>query len=228
MVETLTLETTDAESWAPQHWSRAEWFYMWTRGLDPWRIAVLCRVPHRKVYDHIRTRIMHKPELFGQRLMLHDRPAVPPGGLRKSKPTWEERCAELIEFRQAHGRFPRGYVQGESSLYSFLQSQRERYRAGMLAEGRKSYLDERVRGWLTPPKAERERALWDQRLGEMEKFLQDSGRYPRYKTAKDSSEKVLAVWVARQRDCQRRGVLDRRRQQRLDDRLPGWTAERLT
>lgn len=52
---------------------------MWTKGLDPWCIAVLCRVPYRKVYDHIRTRIAYTPELFGQRLMVHDQPALPPG-----------------------------------------------------------------------------------------------------------------------------------------------------
>ena len=124
MTSTSTLDPAETESWTPQHWSRQEWFYMWTKGLDPWRIAVLCRVPYRKVYDHIRTRITYHSELFGQRLMVHDQPALPPGGLKKPKPTWEERAADLVDFRQVYGRFPRGYLEGESSLYSFLQSQR--------------------------------------------------------------------------------------------------------
>lgn len=50
---------------------------MWVKGLGPWRIAVLCRPPHRKVCDHIRTRIVHWPELFGQRLMLQVSPHGP-------------------------------------------------------------------------------------------------------------------------------------------------------
>ena len=220
------MESTEEESWTPQHWSREEWFYMWTKGLDPWRIAVLCRVPYRKVYDHIRTRITYHPELFGQRLMVHDQPALPPGGLKKPKPTWEERAADLVDFRQVYGRFPRGYLEGESSLYSFLQSQRGRYRAGKLLRPRTHYLDENLPGWLTPPKAERESCLWEQRLVEAEEFLRDSGRFPQYKTASNSAEKVLAVWITRQRDCHRRGKLEGRRREKLDAKLPGWKVER--
>ncbi|WP_461171174.1 helicase associated domain-containing protein [Arthrobacter sp. Z1-15] len=222
MTGTTTLESAEPESWTPQHWSREEWFYMWTKGLDPWRIAVLCRVPYRKVYDHIRTRITYHPELLGQRLMVHDHPALPPGGLKKPKPTWEERAADLADFRQVHGRFPRGYLEGESSLYSFLQSQRGRYRAGKLLESRKHYLDENLSGWLTPPKAEREHTLWQQRLGELEKFLRETGRYPRYKTAASSAEKVLAVWYTHQRFRIRSGKLSELREKKLGRAIPGW------
>ena len=222
MTGTTTQKPSEAESWAPQHWSRAEWFYMWTKGLDPWRIAVLCRVPYRKVYDHIRTRITYHPELFGARLMVHVQPALPPGGLRKPKPTWEERAADLVDFRQMYGRFPRGYLEDEATLYSFLQSQRGRYRAAKLLESRKRYLDERLPGWLTPPKAERERALWEQRAGETEKFVRIYERYPRYKTAVDAQEKVLAVWLSRQLYCLRRGKLEVDRESWLNDRLPSW------
>ncbi|MCC9198512.1 M23 family metallopeptidase (plasmid) [Arthrobacter sp. zg-Y820] len=41
-------------------------------------------------------------------------------------------AADLVDFRQVYWRFPRGDVEGESSLYSFLQSQRGRYRADKL------------------------------------------------------------------------------------------------
>ena len=198
---------------------------MWTKGLDPWRIAVLCRVPYRKVYDHIRTRTMHNPDLLGQRLMVHDQPALTPGGLKKPKPTWKERCAELVTFRQVHGRFPRGYIEDEATLYSFLQNQRRQYRAGKLPDSRKIYLDEHVPGWLTPPKAERERALWEQRANETKTFVREQGRYPRYKGAVKPSEKMLAVWLNRQRHCQRLGNLGNCRRQWLNDHLPGWCGE---
>ena len=87
----------ETENWEPQHWSRQEWFYMWTKGLDPRRIARICRVPYRKVYDHMRTRVNHNPALFGHRLMLHDHPQLPRGGLGKKKPTWQERVDELVD-----------------------------------------------------------------------------------------------------------------------------------
>lgn len=207
-----------------QHWSREEWFYMWTRGLDPWRIAVVCRVPYRKVYNHIRNRVANKPELRGQRLMLHDHPQLPPGGLKKTPPKvpWIDRAAELVLFKHINGRFPRGYLDDESSLYSFLQHQRNRYRAGRLAESRKSYLDEHVPGWLTPPKKDREEALWQQRMDQLEKFISRQGRYPQYKTALDPLEKTLSVWVYRQRYCRRIGQLQTSRQEQLDQRIPGW------
>ena len=114
-----------------------------------------------------------------------------------------------------YGRFPRGYLEGESSLYSFLQSQRGRYRAGKLQEGRKRYLDKNLPGWLTPPKAEREHALWQQRVTELDEFIRAHGRYPRYKTAASPSEKILAVWLERQRDCLRTAKLTRSRQNQL-------------
>lgn len=213
----------EKENWEPQHWSRQEWFYMWTKGLDPRRIARICRVPYRTVYDHIRTRVNHNPALFGQRLMLHDHPQLPPGGLENRRPTWQERAVELAEFRQAHGRFPRGYIDGESSLYSFLQYQRKQYRAGRLPESRKLYLDENVSGWLTPAKTERERAMWQQRLGELEIFLRERGRYPRYKSAADPLEKSLAVWVARQRHCFRTRQMAEERERQLDSAAPDWS-----
>jgi hypothetical protein len=227
MTGSTDLETSETEPWNPQHWSRQEWFYMWTKGLDPWRIAVLCRVPYRKVYEHIRNRIAYHPELFGQRLMLHDHPQLPPGGLKKQKPKipWTERVRELAEFKRAHGRFPRGYIKAEQQLYTFMQYQRQQYRAGKLPEPRRRHLDENVPGWLTPPKRERENVLWQQRVKELEKFLRE--RYPRYKTATDSAEKVLAVWVERQRHCLRAGKLGWLRQRQLEAAAPDWSTTSL-
>ncbi|MDF2497138.1 MAG: helicase-associated [Arthrobacter koreensis] len=221
MTVTSTNELSARRDTEPQHWSREEWFYMWTKGLDPWRIASLCRVPYRKVYDHIRSTVIQNPALFGQRLMVHDRPAVPRGGLNKRR-SWEERCAELVNFRRQHGRLPRGYLDGESSLCSFLQYQREQYRAGKLPPSRKIRLDDQVPGWLTPPKAERERALWQQRVAELENFIRKHGRYPRYKYAVDQTEKVLAVWLQRQRQCARTGKLEPARESELNSAAPGW------
>ena len=229
MSRSATLEHDEPiDSLAPQHWSRTEWFYMWTKGLDPWRIAVLCRVPYRKVYDHIRARVSYKPELFGQRLMLHDHPQLPPGGVKKPKIPWMERAEELADFGRVHGRFPRGYLDGESVLYSFLQYQRKQYRAGKLPSSKKSYLDEHVPGWLTPPKKEREDSLWTQRAGQLEAFIREHGRYPQYKTAEYPHEKVLAVWVTRQRHCKRLGNLDPARERRIHKSFPGLLSARFS
>ncbi|WP_146068536.1 helicase associated domain-containing protein [Arthrobacter sp. 9E18] len=207
---------------APQHWSREEWFYMWTKGLDPRRIAIVCRVPYRKVYEHIHARVSYKPERFGQRLMLHDHPKLPPGGLKKPTPKipWMERAGEVSRFRREHGRFPRGYLDGEQQLYSFLQYQRKQYRAGKLPTVRKSFLDEHLPGWLTPPKKEREDALWTQRVRELDAFLRQYGRIPQYKTAEYPLEKVLSVWVTRQRHCKRLGNLDPEREQLIHKSFP--------
>jgi len=214
----------ETENWEPQHWSRQEWFYMWIKGLDPRRIARICRVPYRKVYDHIRTRVNHNPALFGQRLMLHDHPKLPREGLGKRKPSWQERAAALADFRQVHGRFPRGYLEDEGKLYSFLQHQRGRYRAGTLLVDRESYLNENVPGWLTPRKLDREKALWERRVTEYELFLRSKNRKPSYKTATDAMERTLSVWMKRQRKCLRNGTLDGARIEWLNLRIPSWCA----
>ncbi len=195
---------------------------MWTKGLDPRRIAKICRVPYRKVYDHIRTRVNHNPTLFGQRLMLHDHPQMPRWGLKNRKPTWQERVDELAAFRRVHGRFPRGYVEDESKPYSFLQHQRNGYRANKLPASRESYLNAHVPGWLTPRKQDRENSLWKQRAVEFELFLRSHGRYPRYKTAADAAERTLSVWLKRQRHCLRNGNLKENRTEWLNERFPGW------
>lgn len=210
------------ENGAPQHWSSQEWFYMWTKGLDPRRIAKLCRVPYRKVYDHIRTRVAYNPALFGQRLMLHDHPQVPRWGLENRKLTWQERVAELAAFRRIHGRFPRSYVEGEKKLYSFLQHQRNCHRSGKLSQAKAAYLDEFVPNWLTPPKQYRESDLWDRRISDFAMFIRDQGRYPSYKAAMDPAEKTLATWLTRQRRCHRLGTLKAVRKARLDEAVPGW------
>jgi len=212
----------ETENWAPQHWSRQEWFYMWTQGLDPGRIAKICRVPYRKVYDHIRSRVNHNPALFGQRLMLHDHPRLPSGGLENRKPTWQERASELAEFRRTLGRFPRGYLEDETKLYQFLQYQREKIRRGKLPRDQKSYLDGHLTGWLTLPKHEREAALWEHRLSELAVYMRIHGTYPRYKSATGQTEKTLATWVTWQRRSHRRGSLKTNRKARLDEVLPGW------
>ncbi|MGW9405835.1 helicase associated domain-containing protein [Arthrobacter sp. NPDC055585] len=159
MTSTTFTDPAETETWTAQHWSRHEWFYMWTKGLDPRRIAIVCRVPYRKVYDHIRSTVLQNPALFGQRLMVHDRPALPRSGL-KNRRSWDQRCTELAEFRLQHGRLPRSYIEGESSLYSFLQYQRRLHRTRQLSASRKAALDKDIPGWLTPPKTDRERALW--------------------------------------------------------------------
>lgn len=212
---TVATETTDLEPWTPQHWSRHEWFYMWTQSLDPRRIAAVCRVPYRKVYDHIRGRVTQNPELFGRRLMVHDQPSLPPGGLSK-RPSWVERCEELAEFRRRHGRFPHNYRQDESSLYSFLQYQRTLYRAGKLPGPREAFLNKHVPGWLTPRKKDRESALWQQRADELLEFVTKHGRYPSYKIAREPNEAVLSTWLTAQRRSLRQGRLEEARKARLD------------
>lgn len=153
--------------------------------------------------------------------MVHDRPALPRGGL-KNRRSWDQRCTELAEFRLQHGRLPRSYIEGESSLYSFLQYQRRLRRTGQLFASRKSVLKNKVPGWLTPPKTEPERALWQQRLTELENFLSQTGRYPSYKKAVEPLEKILAVWLQRQRHCLRTGRMALYRQEKLNSKLPDW------
>ena len=104
-----------------------------------------------------------------------------------------------------------------------LQYERRRYRAGNLTDPRKAHLNEELPGRLTPPKADCERALWQQRVTELEQFVREHGRYPRYKKAMNSSEKVLAVWLECQRHCLRAGKLERLREAWLNSAAPNWS-----
>lgn len=207
----------------PQHRSREEWLYLYMRGLEPARIAQLCRVPKRTIETHLRTRLRNDPGLFGWRLMLHDRPALPPASWRSPRPRWDELADRLEALYRAFGRMPRAYSKdkAERTLANFLARQREEHRAGTLDPDRKERLD-RIPGWLTPPKQERENRLWEQRLGELAEFVAGKGRMPYFTSVKEPQEKVLATWVTRQRHLLRTGDLSAWRTSALEGAVPGW------
>lgn len=196
---------------------------MYLKGLEPARIAELCRVPKRTIEAGLRTRLKNDPGLFGRRLMLHDRPALPPTSRRLPRPGWDRLAEDLEAFHQKHGRLPRAYAEekSERTLAHFLAQQRQNHRAGMLGPARRRRLD-RIPGWPTPPKAERAAMLWEQRLGELREFVDREGRMPYFASAEEEQEKVLATWVTRQRHLHKTGSLPAPRKSALEGAVPGW------
>ncbi|KNC19048.1 hypothetical protein AC792_08750 [Arthrobacter sp. RIT-PI-e] len=75
-----------------------------------------------------------------------------------------------------------------------------------------------VRGNLT--------VLWEKRLHEVEEFRVVNGRFPTYRphdgNGQDRSEKVLVIWLGRQRTWLRKNTVDPARHHSLDVVLAGW------
>ncbi|WP_168796581.1 helicase associated domain-containing protein [Arthrobacter echini] len=134
---------------------------------------------------------------------------------------WWEHYTELVTYVGAQGGLP---AQNDSTvarvLYRWLENQRRTFDAGKLTAEKIVALD-RVGEWVGTRKGNPEE-LWARRLDELWQFLAERGRFPRHEKARYPEEKVLAVWLGRQRTWHRKGRLRPDRFQRLEEVVPGW------
>jgi hypothetical protein len=135
---------------------------------------------------------------------------------------WEHYADVAVHMRERGGALPAQNDSPEARvLYRWIEAQRRQHDAGTLAQDRIDALD-RLGEWIGTRKGDPEE-LWAQRLEERQ-FRADVGRFPYYDPDRHPDEKILAVWLGRQRTWWRKGRLRADRQKRLDGVLPGWNA----
>lgn len=201
-----------------------EWCLMYSRGVPVVVIARWCRVDRRRVERAITQRSVGDSGWFGRCWVVHDQPASSPVGWRVRvgrEQVWWDRYSLYAAHVQEYGRVPSQLTDlADRSLYKWVQAQRRAHRLGKLSAGKGEALD-RVGEWGGAPRGNLE-VLWQTRLREVEAFRGVYGWFPIYDPVRRPGEKVLAVWVGRQRTWSGKGVLRTDRWEQLDEVVPGW------
>jgi hypothetical protein len=134
---------------------------------------------------------------------------------------WFRRNPTMATYVDTAGGLPAQYDSVEAkALHRWLENQRRSHDTGRLARDKVEALD-KLGEWGGKRRGNTAE-LWTTRLREMHRLRTDTGRFPTYDPERRPDEKVLAVWLGRQRTWQRKGHFRSDRRQRLDALLPGW------
>jgi hypothetical protein len=205
----------DDAGWVPCE-SREEWVLMYSLGLSPERIAVLCRTDSGRVRRALESRDRRDPVFFGRRIVLHNQPSLPK---RRPLLTWQQKYENLRWFVDTVGRLPRhNGSTWERQCHGFLYLQRREHRGGRLSSEQVRLLDNIV-GWYSSPRAPDH---WQQRLDDYLSFIKQHGRRPRVESPVGTRERSLMIWVMSQRKRLRAGTMPKERAAMLDAALPEW------
>jgi hypothetical protein len=207
--------------------SRAEWLRRYSRGVPVPVIGRWCRVDVKRVRRAVDRQIRLHPLWFDRCLLIHDQPRRATAVERR--PTrdqmWWGHYNDLASYMgERGGERPR---QNDSpraaALHSWLVKQGQYFDAGTLSAERAEALEalEALGEWK-PQRKENPEEVWNRRLMEFQQFVTTTGRFPVYDRVRRPEERVLAVWLARQRDGKRRGWLQPDRQERLERVSPHW------
>jgi hypothetical protein len=204
--------------------NRQEWLLMYSRGVSAAVIATWCRVDVRRVHRAIDRQAGRHPEWFDRCWVFHDQPA-PSGNRRRFRRSreqvWWEHYTAMATYVTKVGGVPAQNDSLEARvLYRWLENQRRNHDAGRLAQDKVEALD-RLGEWVGTRKGNPEE-LWALRLEQVRQFRDETGRFPFYDPQRHPEEKVLAVWLGRQRTWKRKGLLRADRQEILDQVLSGW------
>ncbi|MHA7191959.1 helicase associated domain-containing protein [Arthrobacter sp. MDT2-16] len=207
--------------------NRQEWLLMYSRGVPPAVIAAWCRVDVRRVHRAVDRQIVRHPEWFNRCWLIHDQPA-PSSAKRRFRrnreQVWWEHYADMASYVYRVGGLP---AQNDSMkakvLYRWVENQRRTHDAGRLTQDKIEALD-RLGEWRGTRRGNASE-WWTKRLGQVHRFRADTGRFPTYDPERRPDEKVLAIWLSRQRTWERKGLLRFDRRQRLNALLPGWLTQ---
>ena len=120
--------------------------------------------------------------------------------------------------REGHGRVPRLYLDSDRyRLGQWVHVQRWEYQRGTLAAERRHQL-EALPGWTWNPVDD----AWEKGFDRLQSYVQWEGHSRVPIGYRDDDGYRLDVWVTRQRQRYRRGIVEEDRAQRLEA-LPGWT-----
>lgn len=160
------------------------------------------------------------PEASSDGQMLLDGPICKILGLEpgwwKGEERWERKLAELKAYMEKFGEIPR--KSKDRNLYHFVSKQREIKQSGKLSEWRKKKLEE-IPGWEWDDGTVIQDAEWEQKYGELEKFLNKNNKcFP------TQQKNVSLYWFLEdQRRCHSKSILPRQRIDKLDALLGiGW------
>ncbi len=197
-----------------------EWLLMYRNGLPFGLIAKLFKAPRSTVHAYLQ----RQPELHPELAAEHERNR-PSDHMqyRSVSQTWLEHVEALKAFIDEHWRIPRngGPVDRESSLASWLSVQRRKNLDGGLRPEALELLKD-IPDWELSARTLKDRQRWNQRLTELQLFLDSVGRWPRYGGYKTEHERILGVWLHGQKQKLTNRLLTHEEIRSLTEAAPGW------
>lgn len=195
-----------------------EFVRMYRQGIPTSKIALTEGVAETTVRYHLQIAAHADPGLRDEHTAARA-PAAP-----RTTQVGLRNLSDVLAFHKAHGRLPvsHGKSAHERALAAWLVHRRREAGQGTLSPTYRDALAG-IPTWDKPStrKAE-DRARWQQRLEELQRFRAADGDWPRHQKTDDSHERKLGVWLHGQRIDYRAGRLEAAREQKLNDLLPGW------
>lgn len=190
---------------------------MYRAGLTVREIADNCGYDVRTVNRHVRVREKYEPDFYTAHLNAFEK-------REKGRPStrWKHIYIDLQVFWNENQRLPSyGGNNDESRLHRWLSEQRRLNERGNLSSSKTKLLNE-IPGWTLSTRASELDARWQANFEAFVLFVQDYGRFPRYKNFSSERERALGVWLHSQHQRRSNGVLRSDRSRALDNAVPGW------
>lgn len=136
---------------------------------------------------------------------------------------WHGQLIELRDFIATHGRYPasRGTAPREAALYVWLTAQRSAF-VSLTLGFEKARAMSILGDWVTPDRELEWEHRWWERLAQVQEFVAEYGRHPKYRHIAPGPERILGVWVATQRHDLLNGKISAERVSGLDEAVPWW------
>lgn len=193
------------------------WDRMYAAGMTVQEIADYTHRARSTVHRHLQVREIYSTDLR----------AVHEAALAARDPGWPNthwrRSYKAVQdFHRAHGRLPEASDGADkTALEKWIARQRSLNRRGELPAIKVTLMDN-IPGWDIPSRAQRADAHWLERLNQLQTFVAEHERCPRYKRHTTEHERVLGVWLHTQHQARAEGRLLPWRQEHLDAALPNW------
>jgi hypothetical protein len=137
---------------------------------------------------------------------------------------WQQRLAELREFRTQHGHFrPHPHKPSTSRLYMWMAAQRRYRKQGKLANTKINALDEIGFPWEAAVRSGVITPKWMLRLEQAQAFLSSKGHLQIPKNY--APNRQLGSWAVEQRRMRRKGKLSAEQIRLLDELGFVWSQE---
>lgn len=194
-----------------------EWDMMYAAGLTVREIADHCHQNVATVGLHLRVREQYSPGLRAT----HETALATRGAYRPTT-QWRRRLREALEFQANHSRLPRaGGDDIERSLARWIADQRIAYLRGRISVPKIILLDD-LNDWHIDAHRQEVDRKWRRQLAATKKFVNSTGRLPRYKKYETEHERILGVWLHNQHQRRAENTIQTWRLKALDEALRSW------
>lgn len=203
---------------APQYFSlHPSWDRMYASGMTVREIADFTDRPRSTVHRHLQVQ-----EKFGQDLRAVHNAARQARGPDWPTTHWQRRYKAAQDFYAVNGKLPAaGDDEAETVLATWIRTQRTLHHRGDLPAILATLMD-MIPNWDDSPRRTALDDHWRERFHELQDFVAENARLPRYRGYSSERERILGVWLHTQHQARAERRLLQWRLESLEAALPDW------